>query len=291
MEIELHEWIKEHKESRLYEGGLSCPVLTGERHGNDTIVCREAFFFTLVTDGRGEVTVKEETAPLRIGDLLILSPSVEGRFGGFSPDFRMSCVYFEPTFFDCLSTGLHVYSQIAGFVSGRSVPLFPLEGEDYDYLKRVALLFEAHLRTYRLHREGIVRNLCNFYLLQIADILHRNNPNASARIKRANEIYRDFRRLLLANYREAHGIAFYADRLFITPTYLSRVVKRITGQTVLQHVAGLLCADARKLLACTDMEVKEIADRLGFPDLSSFGKFFKKETGLSPSLFRKRQGR
>jgi len=48
----------------------------------------------------------------------------------------------------------------------------------------------------------------------------------------------------------------------------------------------MLCSDARRMLECTDMDIKEIADALGFSDQSVFGKFFMRKTGVSPLKFR-----
>ena len=62
--------------------------------------------------------------------------------------------------------------------------------------------------------------------------------------------------------------------LHISTTYLSRIVKHITGHTVRFHINELLCADARKLLECTDLDIKEIAEV--FSDQSVFCKFFVK---------------
>ena len=72
----------------------------------------------------------------------------------------------------------------------------------------------------------------------------------------------------------------------MSTTYLSRVVKQTTGRTVRFHLSELICADARRLLECTDMDVKEIADFLGFPDQSVFGKFFARKPGLPPLRYR-----
>lgn len=59
---------------------------------------------------------------------------------------------------------------------------------------------------------------------------------------------------------------------------------------VRDQIAELLCADAKKLLECTDLDIKEIADTLGFSDQSVFGKFFLRRTGVSPSGFRAANG-
>ena len=75
-------------------------------------------------------------------------------------------------------------------------------------------------------------------------------------------------------------------KLNISTTYLSRIVKRITGRTVYSHISELICVEAKRLLECSDKDVKEISDWLGFSDQSVFGKFFLKRTGLSPMKYR-----
>ena len=91
---------------------------------------------------------------------------------------------------------------------------------------------------------------------------------------------------LVENYKNHHDLQFYAARLHISTTYLSRIVKRLTGNTVRFHISELICAEARRQLECTDREIKEIAAELGFSDQSVFGKFFVAKTGLSPLRFR-----
>ena len=90
------------------------------------------------------------------------------------------------------------------------------------------------------------------------------------------------------NYKKHHDILFYANNLNISTTYLSRIVKNITGHTVHFHISELLCTEAKRLLDTTDMGIKEIADELDFSDQSVFGKFFVKATGVSPLKYRKR---
>ena len=140
---------------------------------------------------------------------------------------------------------------------------------------------------FHLYKNGIIRNLCNLLSLQMTDILcQRTEDDASTYVKRSNEIFLKFKRLLVSNYRKHHNIQFYADKLNISTTYLSRIVKRITGRTVYSHISELICVEAKRLLEYSDKDVKEISDWLGFSDQSVFGKFFLKRTGLSPMKYR-----
>lgn len=154
-----------------------------------------------------------------------------------------------------------------------------------DVLGKTCSLF-AGQEVFRLYRNGMVRHLCELLLLQLADVFSCSNRSDLSYVKRSHELFRLFRKLLLDDYRVQHGIRFYADSLHISTTYLSRIVKGITGNTVHFLWSELVCADARKLLESTDMSVKEIADVLGFSDQSVFGKFFVTQTGISPLKFR-----
>ena len=139
--------------------------------------------------------------------------------------------------------------------------------------------------------DSILNHLCSFCLLQIADILTQIRHEVPDYARRPTDIFRLFKKTLMENYRQHHDIGFYAESLHISTTYLSRIVKHITGHTVRFHISELLCADARKLLECTDLDIKEIAEKLGFSDQSVFGKFFVKKTGVSPMKFRTQRER
>ena len=68
----------------------------------------------------------------------------------------------------------------------------------------------------------------------------------------------------------------------ITPNYLSRIVKRITGKTVIDCINEMLAIEATWLLKSTRLTVAQIADRLNFASSPSFDKFYKRMRGCSP---------
>lgn len=82
-------------------------------------------------------------------------------------------------------------------------------------------------------------------------------------------------------------IGFYASQLFITPKYLSGTVKKVSGETANYWINKKLLDVVKVLLLCTSKSIKEIAYGLNFSTISSFGKYFKSQTAVSPTLFRK----
>ncbi len=73
--------------------------------------------------------------------------------------------------------------------------------------------------------------------------------------------------------------------------YLTLILKRVTGRTPSDLIFGMLYSHARKLLASSQLSVQEISARLNFSDQSSFGKFFRRRSGLTPHEFRARAQR
>ncbi|MBR5086517.1 MAG: AraC family transcriptional regulator, partial [Muribaculaceae bacterium] len=100
--------------------------------------------------------------------------------------------------------------------------------------------------------------------------------------KQSEEIFISFYVLLQKNYIEHHNIGFYADALNITTTYLSRIVKSLSGRTVVGCIDEMLAVEAVWLLKSTSLTVAQIADRLNFSTSAAFNKFFKRMRGCNP---------
>jgi AraC-like DNA-binding protein len=81
-------------------------------------------------------------------------------------------------------------------------------------------------------------------------------------------------------------VRYMADQLNLSPTYLSSLLKSLTGQNAQQHIHNKLLAKAKELLSTTDLSVSEIAYCLGFEHPQSFSKLFKSKTSSSPLEFR-----
>ena len=81
-------------------------------------------------------------------------------------------------------------------------------------------------------------------------------------------------------------VGYLADQLNLSPTYLSSLLKTLTGQNTQQHIHNKLIDKAKEQLSTTNLAVSEIAYTLGFEHAQSFSKLFKTKTNLSPVAFR-----
>lgn len=255
----------------------------------DRATIGKGFFFIFVESGTALLTDIHQDYAIKGEDLIVLSPSLAATLHHASPDFTFTGIGLVPEYFDSLPGSQLLYSQLAEFIQVDHLPIVSVKPDKSRYLRQTFTLFSSDLRGFKIYANGIISHLCCLLLLQTADTFCQSNRHMPVYVKRSGEIFRKFRKLLTAHYRQHHDIGFYADELNISTTYLSRIVKQTTGNTVRFLISELLCADARRLLVCTDLDIKEIASQLGFSDQSVFGKFFVKKTGLSPLKFRLRK--
>ncbi len=96
-----------------------------------------------------------------------------------------------------------------------------------------------------------------------------------------------FKHLLQELYVKEKRPAEYASRLNVSRVYLNEAVKAVTGISVGAFVRNHIILNAKRMLVHTDLDVNEIAENLGYEDKSYFSRLFKKETGMTPSEFRK----
>lgn len=104
---------------------------------------------------------------------------------------------------------------------------------------------------------------------------------------RATDLSDAFLELLRSDFRISRDVGHYADKLFVTPKYLSRCIKEVTGRTATEWIDSYVVNESKALLASTRLTIQQISDQLGFLSTALFGKYFKRVEGITPSAYRK----
>ncbi|MBC8034391.1 MAG: helix-turn-helix domain-containing protein [Chitinophagaceae bacterium] len=94
------------------------------------------------------------------------------------------------------------------------------------------------------------------------------------------------RALIEENYVRHKEPDFYCAKLGYTPKRLNELARSVLGKTVYQMIQEKLLLESRAFLSSTKLSVKEIAYELGFEDPAYFCRFFKRETGTTPKVYR-----
>lgn len=81
-------------------------------------------------------------------------------------------------------------------------------------------------------------------------------------------------------------VQYLSEKLNISPTYLSDMLRSVTGRNAQQHISEKLIEKAKEMLTTTPLSISEIAYKLGYEHPQSFNKLFKNKTNISPLEFR-----
>ena len=142
------------------------------------------------------------------------------------------------------------------------------------------------------HRFAEEVNYAYFYILltDMADMMWRRygqgSPSHHSEMKRSDGILKEFADLLAEHITKETGVEFYAAKLCISKQYLSLIVKEKTRVTIGTVISAMRAEVAGRLLRDPELTIQQIAESMNFADQSSFGKFFKKQTGTSPGKYR-----
>lgn len=133
---------------------------------------------------------------------------------------------------------------------------------------------------------GIVTSVFYQFAGFLSASRQKQEQEAPIRTTRQRQIMEQFMKLAITDHAQEHLVGYYADRLCVTPKYLSKIIKEASGRSVPEWLNELLILDAKNMLRHSDMTIKEISSALNFPNQSFFFRFFKNHTGVTPTQYR-----
>ncbi|WP_111707400.1 helix-turn-helix domain-containing protein [Lutibacter citreus] len=200
-------------------------------------------------------------------------PGTEGYSLLFSSDF------FEPNKHQYEIQHEYPYFKL------NSSPSYKLIQTDLPLIKNLFDTIYEEFHKNDTHKVELVRSYLIVLLLQIKRVV--GNASGIIKLKRYQEITADFEELILKETAKFKTIAAYAEKLNITPIYLSECVKKTTGLTSKKVLSNYMTLRAKALLQQTTKSVAEIGYNMGFDEPTNFIKFFKNNEGITPAAFRK----
>lgn len=152
-------------------------------------------------------------------------------------------------------------------------------------------LMKAYLSHPVPETDGIIGSLFQAFLLSVLSVIRQNQLQALDIDQSANRgsrlLYQRFLDLVTQHHQQERTVQFYADKLCVTPKYLSMAIKEFSGRNPSDWICDYVIAEAKSLLHYSQISIQEVTFRLNFPTQSAFGKFFKQKTGYSPSEYQK----
>ena len=243
------------------------------------------YCYTLVREGWMQMIYNGQALTLHPGDLYIYSPGFQLTIVSGSEDFQAIVLIVDeqttlemPSVRNIISTAYQPIAELGQ-------PVIHLNETQADHFgQHMQQMVRYQHSNHRFLRESM-RTLFTQFLLDLMDVMERNIGHHHLS-ERTTELFIAFMRLLPKYYVEHHDLAFYADKLHITSIHLSRIVRQVTGRTVVDYINQMLLMEASWLLRSTNLPLADIAERLHFSDQSSFGRFFTRMKGMNPKRYR-----
>lgn len=138
------------------------------------------------------------------------------------------------------------------------------------------------------YRSNIVDALMQAFVFEFRSTFERFARLSPLPLSSAENIFGDFIDLLSTASPKPRSVAYYADRLNITPKYLSVVCKKVGGKNASKIIDAYVSKDIETLLKSSRKSIKEISNELAFPNTSFFGRYVKKNLGCTPNELRRR---
>lgn len=135
------------------------------------------------------------------------------------------------------------------------------------------------------HQETLERSMENF-VYDIFYIYSVCNSQQSSKGGREALLAQQFIDLLQQHVRQVRTVEFYADKLFVTPKYLSRICQQSTGHNASYWIIHFTLAQIMEELTSTDRTLTDISNDFNFPYLSHFTRYVKQHSGKTPSEYR-----
>ncbi len=128
-------------------------------------------------------------------------------------------------------------------------------------------------------------------MLEVVELAVKNNLTREPKTKtsREQQIVTDFLRLALQNYREEHKVSFYAHEMDLTLSHFCNVVSRTLGMTPQELIMNYIIMDAKSQLKGTRLSVARISQLLGFSVPTTFNRYFRTYTGMTPQEYRNKK--
>lgn len=150
----------------------------------------------------------------------------------------------------------------------------------------VNLIQNFYHKDHSPRKTEMLRHLVIALMYMISEAYSGLADNNSFVKNRSHEIIDDFYLLISKHATQQRSVKFYAEKLHLTPQYLSTFLKQKTGKSVLQWIDHAMILHAKTLLKSSGLSIKQISHELNFGETSVFCRFFKRITGVSPGFFR-----
>ena len=236
------------------------------------------------TSGQAHISIDLQEYELKPDTQVVLLPGRVLHVSSVSEDFRLLYIGFSNKFFHEITNRLE--PTFFHFLKDNPCVVLPYERTEQIHILARSIDNIYHDRE-NLFRIQIARNCIQSFLLDIYDKTKRYFDQSNEEgVSRREELFKRFIQHIHRHCATHREVSFYAEKLYITPRYLSTIVQNVGHATAKSIIDHHVIVEIKTALKTTNLSVQEISNQMNFPDQSFFGRYFKKHTGMSPLQYR-----
>lgn len=248
---------------------------------------RHNFYEVLyVTEGGGTHYIDFNAYPIKPYTFYFISPGQVHYWNTAAP-LEGNILVFMDDFLLLAPADYMVLHELSFFHTIEGSPTLQLDEREHSQVASMFSAIEEEFKTYDFRSASVLRAHLHILLVYIQRICANQEAQAgNPQDKVAQKLTRQFKKLITDQIITGHSLQDYAGQLGVSVNHLSKTVKTTTGRTPGQLIRQEIVLEAKRLFQHTELTATEIGYRLGFDDPSYFGRFFKREVGISPGRFR-----
>lgn len=237
-----------------------------------------------IEQGTGAISINNEFHPMDADHMFFLHSRSEVMLIDATPDFKCVVIGVPAV----LTQSASLQMDISFIFLLMKKPCWELEGNMRKMAESFYTMFEYISNDLQSDaKTDLITSLFTFFMSVIYETTKHTLPSDKPKTSMTkHSLISRFGKLLRVHIREDHRVSYYADQLFVTPKYLTQVVKSTIGITPKDIIDRMLALESLQLLKHTNHTIQQISGQLGFPDQSYFGRFFKRMFNISPIQFR-----
>lgn len=298
-EVNIHE-LKHLSQGSIVNDNLSDDLFIAEMHYESKMdiieyPCRfHGYMAFFCIKGEFEVEINLKKFTIRKDSMFIYTPGNIVRVTNIDPREKESVHFVVVAISEDLMSSTRfdfskLYNESLRLLESPCVVIN--ENERGLYRKYFDLIQEVSKMRMPNMRESVTALISSIFYLMGAmwtDRLTAAKKNGGDEMStRSKIVLEDFLLLVRDYHTKERSLSFYADMLYLTPKYLSKLIKSVSGKSAHEWIDSFVILEAKNLLKYSDMSIKSIVYELNFPNQTTFYRFFKTKTGMTPSEYRK----
>jgi AraC-like DNA-binding protein len=170
------------------------------------------------------------------------------------------------------------------FFGASQLPIITIPEKDLLQFETLWTMFSIEMQSKDNFQIDMLQMMLKRYLILCTRLFKTQDRYPEKKIE--TDLIREFNFLVEQHFKTKHTVAQYADLLNKSPKTLSNIFSKLGSKTPLQYIHNRKMLEARRRLRYTNMQIQEIAYEIGYDDIQAFSRFFKKQEGVSPSVFK-----